>query len=325
MFISTTKKMVATNFSAIIFTLFAATILCLIFYFETQSYSHLFAVVEDRASRFYRFFWLKTFGSWELYAGFAIVFVAQRYIPAQSYQNSRRNISIDLVWTFVWILNLCLLVPVYFFGLKYLLSPAIIWIQQLQFGVPRWLVIVLGYFVADFLGWFHHFVRHKVRLFWEFHKIHHSQTFMNPLTVTRVHPVDQIIAGSIKILPAVFFKDGLGIAISYMFFHTLQDRLVHSNIKSNWGWLRYVLVTPQSHRVHHSGEKAFYDKNFGVSFSIWDHLFGTQCKDYNVYPTTGVPDPNFPCETKIGGSLIKVVWLQLIYPFSACKRLLLNK
>jgi sterol desaturase/sphingolipid hydroxylase (fatty acid hydroxylase superfamily) len=77
--------------------------------------------------------------------------------------------------------------------------------------------------------------------------------------------------------------------------------------------------------VHHSGEKEFYDKNFGVSFSIWDHLFGTQCKDYNVYPTTGVPDPNFPCETKVSGSILKVVWLQLVYPFSACKKLLFNR
>jgi sterol desaturase/sphingolipid hydroxylase (fatty acid hydroxylase superfamily) len=180
------------------------------------------------------------------------------------------------------------------------------------------LEIILGILIIDFLGWMHHLVRHKVPVFWDFHAIHHSQTEMNPFTNDRVHPLDVFIARVIKFLPALFFVDAINVGLSYMVVHAFLDRLNHSNVRSNLGVFRYLLVTPQSHRVHHSKQKEHYDKNFGVSLSIWDYLFGTQVRDYTVYPETGVPDQNFPLEKESDlsiGKCIGVFIKQFIYPF----------
>jgi sterol desaturase/sphingolipid hydroxylase (fatty acid hydroxylase superfamily) len=39
--------------------------------------------------------------------------------------------------------------------------------------------------------------------------------------------------------------------------------------------LRWLLVTPDMHRIHHSSTQTETDSNFGFSISIWDRLFGT--------------------------------------------------
>ncbi|MCM2681484.1 sterol desaturase family protein [Echinimonas agarilytica] len=273
-------------------------------------------LVERESRLFIKYFWTNTFGSWQLYAAFAIVFLVQKIIPVQKGELFGRHMKMDLCWTLVWVANMCILIPIYWYGLQKVFHPLGVWFASLEIGLSGWIAIVLGFLAADFMGWLHHLIRHKVRAFWEFHKIHHSQTYMNPLTTTRVHPIDQVVARTIKIIPTLFFENGLGIALGYLAFHELHDRLVHSNIKTNLGPLKYVFVTPQSHRVHHSGEKEYYDMNFGVSLSVWDHLFGTQCRNYDVYPTTGIPDPNFPCESKSEKPLYKLLWQQFVYPFS---------
>jgi sterol desaturase/sphingolipid hydroxylase (fatty acid hydroxylase superfamily) len=86
-----------------------------------------------------------------------------------------------------------------------------------------------------------------------------------------------------------------------------------------------VLVTPQSHRVHHSVESEHRDQNFGAIFSIWDFMLGTQCRTFTVYPETGIADAAFPGEQKMGlRSLILTPLAQLLYPFSVMVRTYLS-
>jgi len=82
-----------------------------------------------------------------------------------------------------------------------------------------------------------------------------------------------------------------------------------------------VLVTPQSHRVHHSIEGRHSDTNFGSLFSVWDHLFGTQYRRYDEYPDTGIEDAAFPVErsTRIRDLLVTPI-VQMAYPFQRILR-----
>ena len=101
-----------------------------------------------------------------------------------------------------------------------------------------------------------------------------------------------------------------------------HTRMYHSNIRTNLGWLRYIFVTPQSHRVHHSIEPRHHDTNFGLTFSLWDQLFGTQYRGYDEYPATGIDDEGFPSE-QVGKEKLGVVRRlvsQLMYPFEAIAR-----
>ena len=56
-------------------------------------------------------------------------------------------------------------------------------------------------------------------------------------------------------------------------FTKWHTRIYHANIKSNYGFLRYVFVTPQSHRIHHYLLPQHRDQNFGVIFCMWDRIF----------------------------------------------------
>ncbi len=98
------------------------------------------------------------------------------------------------------------------------------------------------------------------------------------------------------------------------FIPVLYFRLYHANIKTNLGPLKYILVTPQSHRIHHSLERKHWDKNYGFIFTIWDNVFGTQYKNYDEYPDTGVDDLNFPVERSFT-CVVKTFFAQLFYPF----------
>jgi sterol desaturase/sphingolipid hydroxylase (fatty acid hydroxylase superfamily) len=92
-------------------------------------------------------------------------------------------------------------------------------------------------------------------------------------------------------------------------------RFYHGNIRTNLGPLRYVLVTPQSHRIHHSIEPRHLDTNFGALFSIWDRLFGTQYRGHDEYPETGIADAAFPHEAKGDlRSLLVTPLAQMAYP-----------
>ncbi|NNE09772.1 MAG: sterol desaturase family protein, partial [Gemmatimonadetes bacterium] len=87
------------------------------------------------------------------------------------------------------------------------------------------------------------------------------------------------------------------------------------------GPLRYVFVTPQSHRIHHSTREEHLDKNFGVIFSFWDRLFRTQVEDADTYPKTGILDETFPHEnTARGFALLTTPIVQHLYPFRAIWR-----
>lgn len=187
--------------------------------------------------------------------------------------------------------------------------------------VPAWMEILLGYLLIELLGWFSHLLRHKVPVLWVFHEVHHSQREMNPFTLFRVHPIDYLMAEVIILLPSVLFEETLGIVLAYLTVSRLHDALTHSNIRTNLGWLRFVFVTPQSHRVHHSIEPEYFDMNFGVTLSIWDRLFGTHSPSDFVYPSTGIPDEKFPLEKGRTLARIPAVLLdQLVYPVAKAAR-----
>jgi sterol desaturase/sphingolipid hydroxylase (fatty acid hydroxylase superfamily) len=80
-----------------------------------------------------------------------------------------------------------------------------------------------------------------------------------------------------------------------------------------FGALRHVLVTPQSHRVHHSRLPLDANHNYGAMLSVWDYLFRTQYGHCGVYPRTGIDDEEFPAENTHS---LTIPIRQMVYPFS---------
>ena len=153
---------------------------------------------------------------------------------------------------------------------------------------------VFAFVVSDFLFWFTHWARHKVPTFWYFHAVHHAAPNLNTLTDNRVHFVEAMIEAIIVVIPARLLGLSLPAAFALAVATTYFTAFTHTAVRSNMGPLRFILVTPQSHRVHHSHKPEHIDVNFGTVFSVWDQIFGTQYRGWHEYPDTGIADEQFP-------------------------------
>jgi sterol desaturase/sphingolipid hydroxylase (fatty acid hydroxylase superfamily) len=139
---------------------------------------------------------------------------------------------------------------------------------------------------------------------------------LNIFTDLRYHPFEYLITQTILFIPMFMFGAAFPVLLGYAFFQQVFTKFYHGNLRTDLGPLRFVLVTPQSHRVHHSADPRHRDQNFAVVFSIWDWIFGTQHRDNANYPMTGIDDPGFPHETSVRGlALIQAPWRQFLYPF----------
>jgi sterol desaturase/sphingolipid hydroxylase (fatty acid hydroxylase superfamily) len=149
------------------------------------------------------------------------------------------------------------------------------------------------YFVSvSFLSYWSHRAFHSGR-FWNFHRFHHSATVMNPLVEHRNHPMQLAVQGALFTLPLLVISLPTEYVVYLGMIHQLHQMLVHTNIRSSWGWLgRWVLVSPLVHRVHHSIEPRHHNRNFADDLIIWDRLFGTYCDDFAGVGEIGVNDVN---------------------------------
>ena len=139
---------------------------------------------------------------------------------------------------------------------------------------------------------------------------------MNVLSDNRNHVVETMVTATIAFLPAWFLGLDTATAGLLAISTVYVSAWIHTNIRTNLGPLRYVLVSPQAHRVHHSIEPQHYDTNFGTVFSWWDYLFGTRYPGDDEYPPTGIVDSEFPMEHSASpGAVASTWWAQTVYPF----------
>jgi sterol desaturase/sphingolipid hydroxylase (fatty acid hydroxylase superfamily) len=156
-----------------------------------------------------------------------------------------------------------------------------------------WVVNVLGTLglvaAADFSSFLVHLWFHRVPLLWEFHKVHHSAEVMTPVTVLRMHPVDDLVTmlvgglliGAVDALLRVCVDPGFspialyGLTIFTFLFYLFGYNLRHSHVWVSYSpWLSRLLISPAQHQIHHSKAKRHWDKNFGFMFAVWDWMFG---------------------------------------------------
>lgn len=142
----------------------------------------------------------------------------------------------------------------------------------------------------DLVSFITHLLMHKVKFLWEFHKIHHSATTLNPITQYRIHPIELIINNitsifAFGIITGIFDYLSLneinkfvflGVNLFTFIFFILGANLRHSHVKLSYPKLiEHLFISPYQHQIHHSKDKEYHDKNFGSKFAIWDYLFGT--------------------------------------------------
>jgi sterol desaturase/sphingolipid hydroxylase (fatty acid hydroxylase superfamily) len=256
-----------------------------------------------------------------LYLGLAAVLLAERLTPADRQQKplSRGMIHDGFAW-FLIDAPLKGLLYTGFLGLLYWTldnhAPFLRIDAVFTAAVPAWALVVTAIVVSDLLRWIHHYVSHKIPVLWHFHSVHHSQRELNLFTQARFHAIDVATVVPILYMPLYVLNLDFELAVWIVLLTDWYGRITHANLRTNYGFLRHALVTPQSHRIHHSRERRHIDMNFGTLFSVWDRIFGTQWPNHDEYPATGIADETFPWETSVGGThVLSNYFAQLIYPF----------
>jgi sterol desaturase/sphingolipid hydroxylase (fatty acid hydroxylase superfamily) len=151
---------------------------------------------------------------------------------------------------------------------------------------PIWLATVLSVIALDLAVYWQHVMFHALPNLWLLHRVHHADLDFDVTTGLRFHPFEIILSMGIKIA-AIALLGASPLAV--LLFEILLNGTAmfnHSNVSLPWSfdrWLRWIVVTPDMHRIHHSVIPQETNSNYGFNLSWWDHLFGT----YRAHPAKG--------------------------------------
>jgi len=147
-----------------------------------------------------------------------------------------------------------------------------------HFVLPFWLAVTLAVVALDFVIWLQHVMVHAVPLLWRLHQVHHADLDYDLTTGARFHPLEIVLSMLIKFAAISVLGPPVLAVVIFEVLLNATAMFNHGNIrlpKALDGALRWVLVTPDMHRVHHSVEADECNSNFGFSLTWWDRLFGT--------------------------------------------------
>ncbi len=152
--------------------------------------------------------------------------------------------------------------------------------------VPIWIAIAASVILLDFAIYLQHVLFHAVPVLWRLHRMHHADLDFDVTTGVRFHPIEILLSMVIKLAVVA----ALGVpALAFLIFEVLLNATSmfnHGNVRVRAGFdriVRWLVVTPDMHRVHHSILSRETNSNFGFNFPWWDRLFGT----YRAQPAAG--------------------------------------
>ncbi|MCB1875273.1 MAG: sterol desaturase family protein [Chromatiales bacterium] len=152
--------------------------------------------------------------------------------------------------------------------------------------LPGWLALLAALLALDLAIYTQHVIFHQVPMLWRLHRLHHADTDYDVTTGLRFHPIEIVLSMLIKL--AVVFLLGPPVVAVILFEVGLNAGAMFNHANASLpAWLdrplRWLIVTPDMHRVHHSAIREETDSNYGFNLSWWDRLFGT----YRQAPVAG--------------------------------------
>jgi sterol desaturase/sphingolipid hydroxylase (fatty acid hydroxylase superfamily) len=152
--------------------------------------------------------------------------------------------------------------------------------------LPVWAAVPAGVVVLDLTIYLQHLLFHAMPTLWRLHRVHHADPDFDITTALRFHPVEIVLSMLIK--SAAIFAFGPPVLAVLIFEVLLNGFAVfnHANVHLPARLdriVRWLIVTPDMHRVHHSKIAREANSNYGFNLSLWDRIFGT----YRDQPALG--------------------------------------
>jgi sterol desaturase/sphingolipid hydroxylase (fatty acid hydroxylase superfamily) len=179
-------------------------------------------------------------------------------------------------------------------------------------GMPEALQFLLGIVALDFAyGYLAHRAMHVSPALWKYHRVHHSDAFVDVTTSYRTHPAE--ITWRHAFLFCTVWLLGVPVAavVAFRVLSAVNGILEHANIRVGPALdstLSRVWVTPNMHKIHHSRARAETDSNYGNILSLHDRVFGTFVPTERAFSVAyGLDDVN---DAEIGSfaALLTMPW-----------------
>ena len=153
-------------------------------------------------------------------------------------------------------------------------------------AIPAWLGLVASVVLLDLAIYLQHVLFHAVPALWRLHRMHHADLEFDVTTGLRFHPIEILLSMVIKLMVVTALGAPAAAVLVFEALLNATSMFNHSNVRIHEGLdgvLRWFVVTPDMHRVHHSILSRETNSNFGFNLPWWDRLFGT----YKAQPAAG--------------------------------------
>ena len=153
-------------------------------------------------------------------------------------------------------------------------------------ALPEWVKIVTAIALLDLAIYLQHVTFHAVPILWRLHRMHHTDLDLDVTSGARFHPLEIVLSMALKIALVVALGAPAVAVVVFEVALNAASMFNHANIglpKKLDGMLRWLVVTPDMHRVHHSILPNETNSNFGFLLPWWDRVVGT----YRAQPMGG--------------------------------------
>lgn len=147
-----------------------------------------------------------------------------------------------------------------------------------RWGIDGWGNVLLTVVFLDGVTYFWHRAYHGLPLMWRMHRVHHSDRDLDVTTSGRFHLTEMALSAAFRLGVIALWGASVASLVIFEIVFGLLNQVEHSNLRIPEPletWLRWVIVTPDMHRLHHSQELAHTNSNYSTIFSWWDRLCGT--------------------------------------------------
>ncbi|NIA02643.1 MAG: sterol desaturase family protein [Planctomycetia bacterium] len=146
------------------------------------------------------------------------------------------------------------------------------------YELPLYVTVIASVVIMDFVIYVQHVMVHAIPMLWRLHRVHHADPDYDVTTGARFHTLEIILSMLIKFATILLLGPPVVAVILFEIILNVTAMFNHGNVGLPPALdrvLRWVVVTPDMHRVHHSVEDDEANSNFGFSLPWWDRLFGT--------------------------------------------------
>ena len=153
-------------------------------------------------------------------------------------------------------------------------------------AAPAWLAVIASVILLDLAIYLQHVMFHAVPALWRLHRMHHADLEFDTTTGVRFHPVEIVLSMLLKLAAVAALAAPPVAVLVFEVLLNASSLFNHGNVRIPAGLdrvLRWLVVTPDMHRVHHSVVPRETNSNFGFNLPWWDRLFGT----YRARPAAG--------------------------------------